>query len=981
MIVSPPRRKSIMSSSGLMLCRSVCGVAAATLSLAGFATAFAGVNAFTPLGPEGGPVNKVEFHPTDGAIAYLATDSGFHRSSDAGVSWQLAAGSPVNRIVDFAIDPNDGNRVFVAAINYGLFVSTDAGATLTRVMTFQSNYGPSNVEMSRDGTLYVTADTRVLRSTDGGTSWHEGAPIVTTFVLPSASLRVDPLDSNRLYVFNGTEGLRSMDGGGSWSSFSLPAPTRDLVVAAVMPPLLFAGTFAGVMVSSNDGTNWSPAGLADATLALAVDAADAATVYAGTYPTGLFRTTNQGGQWSNVHGNARSGEIASIAVSRVQPGLVLLGGTEGLVRSTTAGPPWTSANSGFISTSIHELLAVPSSQRIYAASMTGGGVFALEHGAPWFEPANIAGLVALQPNVTGFVVLDLLAQGLPPDRLIVATNGGYALSLDGGEHWQFVTMGGWRPSSLAGSPTQPQNLIASGAGGLRYSLDGGTIWTPSIGLPQSSETSVIAFATSAPSTAYVAPVVISGGNVPQGIYKSTDGGAYWLPVNTGIPAQVGNAMTYVTDISVDPRTEQTAYAATSVGLFKTVDGGASWTAVNWAPGASPTIEVLRVAIDSMRPDTVYAARNGLVRRSVDAGVNWDSVANVFPPLLSINALLADPFRRSTLVIGTYSNGAREMTVATDVEIVVDLPSAPLPYGSTPTAHSYTVRNLGLVHASDVQTVIQLPSSAGAVTASATAGSCTVQGTTVTCLQPVLLAGRATQVTVSSTYSAAGNVSVQASVQSYEPDTQPSNNSVQATMQVAEVADLSVAVSAPAAVTEGSAIAYSVVVANAGPSAATAVTASVQLAAGLTVATATSSRGSCTPSGSLVTCLVGDLADDSNATIAITTTPASPGTFQATANVAAAGFDPASTNNTAPVSTTATALGAGGNSGGSGGGGSSTSGGGSGGGGGGGGSTSWPLLALLVSAAGWRRLRERGGQGRRLCTAKGATCEFLTPRNS
>jgi uncharacterized repeat protein (TIGR01451 family) len=937
-----------------MLCRSVCGVAAAMLSFVGFATAFAGVNAFTPLGPEGGPVSKVEFHPTDGAVAYLATSSGFHRSTDAGVSWQLAAGSPVDRIVDFAIDPNDGSRVFVAAINHGLFVSTDAGATLSRLTTFQFNQGPSNVEMSRDGTLYATAGTRVFLSTDGGAGWQERTPIVTS---SEAALRVDPLASNRLYVFNGTDGLRSTDGGTSWSSFSLPAQTRDLVVAAVTPPLLFAGTFAGVMVSSNGGANWSPVGLADATLALAIDAADAATVYAGTYPTGLFRTTNQGGQWSNVHGNARSGEIASIAVSRVQPGLVLLGGNEGLVRSTTAGSLWTSANSGFISTSIHELIAVPSSQRIYAASMTGGGVFALEHGAPSFEPANIAGLAALQPNVTGFVVLDLLAQGLPPDRLIVATNGGYALSLDGAEHWQFVSMPGWRPSSLAGSPTQPQNLIGSGAGGLRYSLDGGNIWTPSNGLPQSSETGVIAFAPSAPSTAYAAPVVISvgpGANVPQGIYKSTNGGADWFPVNTGIPGNVGNSITYVGDISVDPRTEQTAYAATSAGLFKTVDGGASWTAVNWAPSASPNTEPLRVAIDSMRPDTVYAARNGLVRRSVDAGVSWDSVASVFPPLLSINALLADPFRTSTLVIGTFSNGAREMTVATDVEIAVDLPSAPLPYGSTPTAHSYTLRNLGLVHASDVQTVIRLPSSAGAVTAAATAGSCMVQGATVTCLQPVLLAGRATQITVSSTHSAAGDVNVQASVQSYEPDTQPSNNSVQATVQVAEVADLSVSVSAPATVTEGNSIAYSVVVTNSGPNVATAVTASVQLAAGLSVATATSSRGSCTPSGSLVTCVVGDLAADSNATIAITTTAASPGTFQATANVAASGFDPASTNNAALVRTTANTLGAGGTPGGSGGVGNAAGGGG----GGGGGSTSWPLLVLLISAAVWRRLRDR-----------------------
>src|SRR6185503_8416929 len=281
MIIPRLRRRSIMSLSKLMPCRSVSGVAAAMLLYVGFTTAFAGVNAFTPLGPEGGPVYKVEFHPTDGSVAYLAVASGFNRSSDAGVSWHLAAGSPEDHIVDFAIDPNDGNRVFVAAINAGLFVSTDAGATLSRISTFQFNYGPSNVEMSRDGTLYATAGTRIFRSTNGGVSWEERPPLASP-----ASLRVDPLDSNRLYLFNGTEGLRSTDGGASWSSFLFPAPTRDLVVAAVTPQLLFAATFDGVMVSSNDGANWSPAGLADATLALAIDPHDADIVYAGTYPSG-----------------------------------------------------------------------------------------------------------------------------------------------------------------------------------------------------------------------------------------------------------------------------------------------------------------------------------------------------------------------------------------------------------------------------------------------------------------------------------------------------------------------------------------------------------------------------------------------------------------------------------------------------------------------------------------------------------------------
>jgi uncharacterized repeat protein (TIGR01451 family) len=263
-----------------------------------------------------------------------------------------------------------------------------------------------------------------------------------------------------------------------------------------------------------------------------------------------------------------------------------------------------------------------------------------------------------------------------------------------------------------------------------------------------------------------------------------------------------------------------------------------------------------------------------------------------------------------------------------------------------------VRNLGIVNASDVRTVIQLSSSASDVTAATTAGSCTVQAATITCLQPVLLAGRATEITVGSILTAAGNATLQASVQSYEPDTQDSNNSVQHSVAVAAVADLAVTASAPPTVTEGGSLTYSVVVANMGPNVANDVTANVQLAAGLTVTSTSASQGTCTSSGGLVTCAVGTLAGGSSATITITTAAVSRGTYLATATVTAAAFDPASANNEAQVSVTANAPPAAGGA-------SSASGGAGGaGGGGGGGSTSWPLLALLGFAAGWRRLRER-----------------------
>ena len=160
---------------------------------------------FTPLGPEGGTVNKdpVPSRLTR-SIAYMATANGFYRSTDGGLNWQHETST---WLLDFAVDPDDGNRLLIAAINDGrLLVSMDAGVTLQPVLTFpMASHGPSAVEISRDGTTYVIAGYCLFRSIDRGVTWKERAALGTSAVV--STLRVDPLDSNRLYAFAGIDRL------------------------------------------------------------------------------------------------------------------------------------------------------------------------------------------------------------------------------------------------------------------------------------------------------------------------------------------------------------------------------------------------------------------------------------------------------------------------------------------------------------------------------------------------------------------------------------------------------------------------------------------------------------------------------------------------------------------------------------------------------------------------------------------------------
>lgn len=90
--------------------------------------------------------------------------------------------------------------------------------------------------------------------------------------------------------------------------------------------------------------------------------------------------------------------------------------------------------------------------------------------------------------------------------------------------------------------------------------------------------------------------------------------------------------------------------------------------------------------------------------------------------------------------------------------------------------------------------------------------------------------------------------------------------------------------------------------NSGPAAATGVVASNTLPAGVQFVSATSSQGSCSQVGGVVTASLGNLAVGAVATVRIQVTPTATGTLMATAGVSGAQTDQAPANNTATAVT-------------------------------------------------------------------------------
>jgi len=117
-------------------------------------------------------------------------------------------------------------------------------------------------------------------------------------------------------------------------------------------------------------------------------------------------------------------------------------------------------------------------------------------------------------------------------------------------------------------------------------------------------------------------------------------------------------------------------------------------------------------------------------------------------------------------------------------------------------------------------------------------------------------------------------------------------------------DLSVALTAPATATTGTAISYTVKVTNAGPDAATGTALAGTLDPSLIINSITASQGSCT-TATTFSCDLGGLASGASATVTVNATPTDAGTLAATAIVSSSSYDPTQTNNQANASTTVT----------------------------------------------------------------------------
>jgi hypothetical protein len=211
------------------------------------------------------------------------------RNHGSGAAWQPGAGGLCLHTV--LLDPTGGGRMIAAISAAGVFRSDDHGATWHASNRGLESEGLPDPEAevghcvhkvamhpARPDVLFMQKHWDVLRSDDGGASWHEvsgnlpsdfGFPIAvhahepeTVYVVPIKSDAEHYPPDGRLRVY------RSRTGGDEWEALTDGLPQRDcyvnvlrdaLAVDGLDPCGVYVGTTGGqVYVSADAGDRWTP---------------------------------------------------------------------------------------------------------------------------------------------------------------------------------------------------------------------------------------------------------------------------------------------------------------------------------------------------------------------------------------------------------------------------------------------------------------------------------------------------------------------------------------------------------------------------------------------------------------------------------------------------------------------------------------------------------------------------------------------------
>jgi len=626
-------------------------------------------------------------HPTNPDVIYIAGDiEGIYKTADGGASWHLInnnlARGPwtqdVYRIQQIKIDPNDPSyKTLYICTPIGLFRTTDDGEKWTLVFpdTFYSEvdfvavYSVA-IDPEDGNTIFLGTQGRgAYRTTDGGLNWDSlnvGMPdtaiVYGIYIDPTSQL------GNRTIYLGTSDGVyKSTDNGNSWSPQNTGLPhnyvwnLRGVVsggssilyltlLTQGIPgnPSSFKG---GIYKSTNGAASWTditgdlPKYQATDSLfyfyqKFVVNPLNTDVIYIGTimgFPDeelgaweewGIYKTYNGGISWKKIDTvltfgwmdttfyNERHALVLDMSPADTN---IIYWGRDWMSKSTDAGRTW---------------------QQIYTSQvgsawrgnglemmMTEGMAFDLSNSDIVYVGYDDMGPFRSNDGGISFMPLDTIQD--PYDGYDAAKD--IIVDPDNGDH---IYLSRYEGMGFA-------QEYGFSMGQVWRSTDGGTTWQKaSAGLPDGRPDLAIDPKNGSPGsrTLYCA-------SYNNGVYKTTNSGGSWSPVNNGL----GEDAAYAWEISINPSNPEEIYLGLNSmgkggGLYKSTDGGSSWTKLT----NFPPYDVLSIKFDTLNNYVYVGATdnydwsfNGGLYRSDDGGNSWTKILSQ-PRVSDVEILQSSP---------------------------------------------------------------------------------------------------------------------------------------------------------------------------------------------------------------------------------------------------------------------------------------------------------------------------------------------------
>jgi photosystem II stability/assembly factor-like uncharacterized protein len=371
--------------------------------------------------------------------------------------------------------------------------------------------------------LLGTTNSWLYESMDEGGSWHRLAKLGSDDGFVLDSVVVDSADPATIYVGawnNSVDGglWISHDRGKSWTE---PArlkgqPVHALAQAPSDSHILYAGTLEGVFRSSDGGATWTQISPPDSheiheIESLAVDPGNPDTVYAGTWHL-PWKTSDGGKTWRNIkQGLIVDSDVFSIIVDPEHSHTVYLSACSGIYKSENAG------------TLFRKIQGIPTEARRTRSLMQD-----------------------------------------PEKREVVyaGTTEGLFKTVNAGKTFERMTDADVVVNAVYVDPGDSNRvLLATDRSGVLTSQDGGATFTPSNQGISERKVAAVLVDRDNPELLYAGVV---NDKKYGGVFRSSDGGAHWEQLGTGLDGRDVFSLAETEDGRV--------VAGTSHGIFVLDDG-------------------------------------------------------------------------------------------------------------------------------------------------------------------------------------------------------------------------------------------------------------------------------------------------------------------------------------------------------------------------------------------------------------------------